>query len=130
VKLWLDDVRKPWEHGAIGFEWAKTYEQAVDLLLTRQVTFASLDHDLSEGAAMGYFYHCRQCGERWQRRPTSCPKCKGGGLVTHEKTGYDVVCFLEENPHLWPAEGVVVHSMNPSGRARMQQVIDRYYRGR
>lgn len=128
MRLWLDDVRKPWEHGALGFEWAKTYQEAIDLLLTRRVTFASLDHDLSEGAASGFPYLCRQCGERFQRRVADCPTCKGGGLIDSEKTGYDVVCFLEENPVLWPKDGVVVHSMNPSGALRMRQVIDRHYR--
>jgi hypothetical protein len=48
MKLWLDDIRKPWMHGCIGFEWAKTVDEAIALLKTGRVTFASLDHDLSE----------------------------------------------------------------------------------
>jgi hypothetical protein len=24
MKLWLDDMRPPWEHGCDGWEWAKT----------------------------------------------------------------------------------------------------------
>lgn len=81
-------------------EWAKNYEEAIAALRTGQVTFASLDHDLSVDDMMG--------------------QPKG------EKTGYDVVCWMEENG-VWPKEGVVVHSCNPSGRARMQMVIDRHY---
>jgi hypothetical protein len=29
MKLWLDDVRPPWKHGYIGWDWAKTYDKAV-----------------------------------------------------------------------------------------------------
>jgi hypothetical protein len=31
MKLWLDDVRKPWMHGYIGFEWAKTVDDSTVL---------------------------------------------------------------------------------------------------
>jgi hypothetical protein len=100
--LWLDDVRKPWEHGFVGADWAKNYDEAIKLLQTHLVTFASLDHDLSEQAALG-------------EKPE------------HEKTGYDVVCWLEEHPQYWPPCGVIVHSMNPVGKARMEQVIKKHY---
>lgn len=43
-----------------------------------------------------------------------------------EKTGYDVICFLEENTHFLPKEIFLVTS-NPVGRQRMQQVIDKLY---
>ena len=36
-------------------------------------------------------------------------------------TGYLVVCWMKEN-NIWP-EWVRVHSMNPTGAARMNQVI-------
>ena len=98
MKLWLDDIRKPWMHGYIGFEWAKTVDEAIALLETGRVTFASLDHDLSEKATLG----------NWEG----------------ERTGYDVVLWMEAN-NVWPSDGVVVHSLNPAGRARMQAVIDR-----
>lgn len=102
--LWLDDVRPPWKHGYIGADWVKTADEAIALLNTGLVTFASLDHDLSEQATIG------------QPAPG-------------EKTGYTVVCWMEEH-NVWPINGVRVHSMNPAGRLRMQQVIDRAYRGR
>ena len=38
-------------------------------------------------------------------------------------TGYTVVCWMEEND-IWPTHKPSVHSANPVGRARMQQVID------
>ena len=46
MNLWLDDVREPWRHGRIGWEWAKTASEAIALLETGKVENASLDHDL------------------------------------------------------------------------------------
>lgn len=43
-----------------------------------------------------------------------------------EKTGYDIMCFLEANLELLPKEIVLVTS-NPVGRQRMQAVIDKLY---
>ena len=106
MKLWLDDVRTPWSRGCIGWEWAKTAVEAIALLETGRVEAASLDHDLAEEH---YPWNCGQL-----------PR-KGAG------TGYDVVCWLEEHPQFWPKGGVTVHSMNPSGGARMRAVIDRHY---
>lgn len=100
MMLWLDDIRPPWKYGYIGAEWCKTAEEAIALLATGKITFASLDHDLSEMATIG--------------QPS-----------TGEKTGYTVVCWMEENK-IWPKDGVRVHSMNPVGRARMEQVLRRY----
>lgn len=101
MKLWLDDIRPPWKHGCIGWEWAKTADDAIAMLKGGLITIASLDHDLSEQATMG------------QPAPG-------------EKTGYTVVCWMEEN-NVWPEDGVRVHSMNPVGKARMQQVIYKQY---
>ena len=101
MKLWLDDVREPWKHGALGFHWAKTYEGAIAALEGGCVTYASLDHDLSEMATIG------------QPAPD-------------EKTGYSVICWMEEHD-VWPVDGVRVHSMNPAGKARMEAVICKRY---
>jgi|SRR5579859_1576071 len=102
MKLWLDDVREPWKFGAVGFHWAKTADEAIELLKTGKVTFASLDHDLA-----WEHYSWNDTGEPYK-----------------EKTGYDVVCWMEEN-NVWPKDGVVVHSMNPVGRVKMEEVIRR-----
>ncbi len=99
--LWLDDLREPGKYGFGGAVWAKNYDEAIAALGTGQVTFASLDHDLSIDDMMG--------------------QPKG------EKTGYDVVCWMEKN-NVWPRDGVAVHSSNPKGRVRMQAVVDRNYR--
>lgn len=104
MNLWLDDVREPWKHGALGWEWAKTADEAIALLATGKVVKASLDHDLA-------FEHYP-----WNDK----------GPPYKEKNGYDVVCWMEEN-NVWPPEGVTVHSMNPVGRDRMMKVIARHY---
>jgi hypothetical protein len=43
-----------------------------------------------------------------------------------EKTGYDIMCFLEVNLRYLPASIVVVSS-NPVGRRNMEVVIDKLY---
>ncbi len=118
--LWLDDVREPARHGYIGAYWARNYDEAITILHTGAVTFASLDHDI--GA-------CGECeaaglhvGDMKTAETTFYNRCP------HAKSGYDVVCWMEEN-NVWPKDGVVVHSMNPVGRQRMQQVIDKHYAG-
>jgi len=98
--LWLDDIRPPWRHGYIGAEWCKTAEAAIEILKTGRVTFASLDHDLTEAATMG------------QPAPS-------------EKTGYDVCLFLAEHPEYFPKDGVRVHSLNPNGKLRMQRLLEK-----
>ncbi len=101
MKHWLDDVREPWKHGCLGWDWAKTADEAIEMLKTGRVEEASLDHDLSEMATIGI-------------------------LQPGEKTGYTVVCWMEEND-VWPPGGVKVHSMNPAGKARMMAVIRKHY---
>lgn len=111
IRLWLDDIRDPEHFGAGGYLWVKTADEAIKILETGYVEFASLDHDLSEEQM--------RAGAR-------------GEIVIPpgEKSGYDVVQWLEEHPQLWPSEGVRVHSMNPAGAKRMLQVIDKQYRQR
>ena len=93
MKMWLDDIRDPNMYGHIGWVWVKTADEAIKMLSTGQVTQASLDHDLDIQATIGNI-------------PT-------------EKTGYDVVLWMEEH-NVYPVNGVTVHSMNPSGKARME----------
>lgn len=108
MKMWLDDIREPWKFGAIGWEWVKTAEEAINLLKAGEVEVASLDHDLSDEHYP------------WNRSNEYDMPVSGAG------TGYDVVCWMEEN-NAWPKGGVSVHSMNPVGRKRMQVVIDKHY---
>ena len=43
-----------------------------------------------------------------------------------ELTGYDVLCFLEENPEYMPKK-IVLITDNASGRQRMNQVLEVFY---
>lgn len=97
AKMWLDDVRNPATYGYVGFDWVKTYDEAITYLSTHDVEECSLDHDLSEGGTIGL-------------------------LTESEKTGYDVVRRMEENSK-WP-EIINVHSLNPSGSGRMVAAIN------
>jgi hypothetical protein len=119
--MFLDDVREPWKNGFIGAEWAKTYDEAIALLESGKVTFASLDHDI--GACADCIAKLKHIGDMLTPETTFYNRCD------HAKTGYDVVCWMEEH-NVWPPEGVRVHSMNPVGKQRMQVVIDMHYRGR
>ena len=121
MTLWLDDVRDPKQYGFIGATWVKTYDEAIDALKSGKVTRASLDHDI--GA-------CAECteaglhiGDMKTAETTFYNRCP------HAKTGYDLVCWMEEN-NIWPPEGTRVHSANPVGRARMEMVIRKHYEGR
>lgn len=121
MKLWLDDVRDPKVNGAIGFTWAKNYEEAIAYFESGDVTFASLDHDI--GACQDCIDKLLHVGDMKTPETTFYNRCP------HDKSGYDVVNWLEEH-NVWPIDGVAVHSMNPVGRLKMKQVIDRHYRNR
>lgn len=99
INLWLDDIRPPWRHGCLGWTWAKTADEAIEILATGRVHNCSLDHDLSVDDTMGF--------------------------PSGEKTGYDVIRWMEKN-NIWPSGFINVHSMNQMGRARMQVVIDKH----
>ena len=118
MRLWLDDVREPWKHGFIAAEWARNYDQAIAMLKTGRITFASLDHDI--GA-------CADCVEKMLHvGDMKTPETTFYNHCPHAKSGLDVVRWMEKN-NVWPRDGVVVHSMNPEGRKDMQQVINRHY---
>jgi hypothetical protein len=104
MKLWLDDIRNPRDHGRADWFWAKTAAKAIATFRTGEVEQASLDHDLTEEQMVrgGYLGEVYEDGQ---------------------KSGYDVVCWLEEHPEFYPKGGVTVHSANPAGRQRMEQVL-------
>ena len=93
--LWLDDIRDPAMHGCVGWVWVKTADEAIEALKTGRVSKASLDHDLTITQTLG----------------------KNDG----EKTGYTVVCWMEEH-NVWPPGGVKVHSMNPVGKQKWNRL--------
>lgn len=96
VNIFLDDERKP----PIGFIGVTTAQECIEWLKLCQeknttITMLSLDHDL------GYL------------NPDTL----------EEETGYDVLCWLEQNLGAMP-ENIVLHTANPVGRRRMQIVLD------
>lgn len=106
-QLWLDDVRDPWMFGWGGSIWAKTADEAIEVLKTGQVEYASLDHDLT-----------------WEQTIAGWGPY-GEISDTGAKSGYDVILWLEHNQQYWPSKGIKVHSQNPAGKKRMEQVIER-----
>ena len=99
MRLWLDDIREPWKYGFILSEWAHTADEAIAMLKTGEVTYASLDHDLQPE------HYSNHCGD-------DC--------------GCAVVNWMEAN-NVWPVDGVLVHSQNESARLKMEQGIDKHY---
>ena len=103
--LWLDDVRKPWQHGYMGAEWVTTAADAIDRLRTGRFDFASLDHDLLE-----------------EHYPWNCPD-----ISKAVGTGHDVTLWLAANPEYWPVNGVRIHTHNPEGFRRMLPPVLEHY---
>lgn len=99
IKLWVDDVRDPVDHGYLNAVWVKTYEDAIKAFTEYDVIQASLDHDLGIMSTIGVEEHT-------------------------EKTGYDIVCWMEEN-NVYPKYGCYVHSQNPIGAYKMRKVLDK-----
>lgn len=116
--LWLDDIRDPAGHGFLNAYWAKNYTEAINAMANYQFDAASLDHDL--GA-------CAECTAKGTHiGDMRSPETTFYGYCPHAKTGHDVICWMEENKY-WPEFGVRVHSANPVGRQRMEQVIRAHY---
>lgn len=98
LRVWLDDDRVN-RAAPTGWIQVTTAAQAIDLLRTDRVAELSLDHDLGD-----------------ERR-------RGRGI--------DVIDFLIEQQevsgrHLWPREGITLHTANPAGRDAMARAIRRY----
>ncbi len=74
---------------------AKTPRDAISHLRSKSIDVLFLDHDLGG---------------------TGQPEPSGPG------TGYEVACWLEEHPEFKPNQ-IVLHSLNPIGRAKMKQAL-------
>lgn len=106
IKLWVDDIRDPTQHGKIGWVWAKTYEEAIHYLTEYDVTEASLDHDLGILTTIGQ----------------SFPE----DHKHYEKTGYDIVKWMVLH-NIKPTNGTHVHSANPVGAKNMRMLLQSFY---
>lgn len=124
MKLWFDDVRP----APPGWTWAKTVLEAIQHLETGEVQRASLDHDI------GFFLDAK--GDRvYFQEADFIVKNRGeperlvnvrAEIGQAMQDGTDLVRWMAEHD-TWPAEKPVVHSMNPVGKKRMQEMIERYW---
>lgn len=112
--LWLDDIRPAPD----GWRWAKSVDEAIGLLCSKNVTDASLDHDL------GYFKEGEDRTEHQLDSPAHYPEW----LFQYDNTvreGIDLVKWMcEEN--IWPSETLAVHSANYDGARRMCGLIEQF----
>jgi len=92
--VWLDDVRE--KPNNFDF-WAKTPEEAIQLLETGIVAFISLDHDLG----------------------------LENNLFGEERSGYTVAKWIEQKAYegKLPKLSWSIHSANPVGRNRMEHAL-------
>lgn len=100
MKLWLDDIRNPADHGHPDAVWVRTASDAISILENCDVSWVSLDHDLG-GLEIR---EIPNCGD-----------------------GYEVACWLESSANFggWVPPTMLCHSANPVGRARIEAALDR-----
>jgi len=113
ISLWLDDERRPPSpsQSERDWTWVKTAEEAIELLKSGEVAFASLDHDLADIHYIAFFEHVDGTPYRSDFK---------------EKTGMDVVNWMEEHDG-WPAEGVRIHTQNHVRGKIMFEVARKHY---
>lgn len=96
LKLYVDDIREPKGRGWV---IARSYDEAIHELSTKNYDVLSLDHDIASYRDDG-----------------------------REMTGYDIALWLAERKndggHV-PSE-IYIHSANPVGEKNIQSVINRY----
>ena len=99
--LFVDDIREAPE----GWDVARTYDEAIEMLSKTDYDVLSLDHDLAD---VHY-----ACGET-------------EGFC--EKTGYDIALWLAERKNDGGYTPIIIHchSANPVGRDRILGVVARY----
>lgn len=88
--LWVDDIRDPRDHGYKGAVWAKTSQEALDMLEKRKWDVISLDHDLG----------VRSESDGWEIAESLVEKAMDGSINYY--------------PQLY------CHSSNPVGRRRIE----------
>lgn len=103
--FWLDDIRA----SPPGWDWARSYENAIQILKDNSYRRMSLDYDL------GWCEECLSMMDPANPIVLTCP---------HAKNGYDVVIWIIEN-QAWPSLSLNIHSINPVGRQRMIDALCR-----
>ncbi|MFH1903509.1 MAG: cyclic-phosphate processing receiver domain-containing protein [Candidatus Omnitrophota bacterium] len=98
LKIWLDDERDPKDWERPGWTWVKTATECIELLKKGNVEEISFDHDLGEFNGK------------------------------NEKTGYDVIKWIEEevftNKDYLPPREMDAHSANFGGHKDIELVIE------
>lgn len=92
MKLWIDDIRrKPSDYDF----WAKSYDEAIEILNTKKITHISFDHDLGSEQDNGM------------------------------DTGYDIARVIEKWAHDGDIPPMTwdIHSSNPVGRRNIDQAM-------
>lgn len=109
VKIFLDDKRPT----PIGWVHARWPEDVIELLKIGNVKEISLDHDLGDPFI----------------------ECQGYCSSNKERTGYDVLLWIEEQVflHNFIPPKIHIHSANSSARRKMEaakESIERIYRNK
>jgi hypothetical protein len=106
-RLWLDDRRKPpWGYSL----WAKTADEAIEMLRAHKVEHCSLDHDLAE--------------EHYEPTPTGyMPPPPLDRSKYKEKTGYAVLEWMAANRE-WVLD-ISIHTLSERGGDDMELLIER-----
>jgi hypothetical protein len=111
MRIYLDDQRR----APFGWDLVKTADDCIARLSTGKVVELSLDHDLAEE------HYERVVLETVDANPDGYQEFRE---AFREKTGYSVVQWMIEHG-VWP-ELIILHTMNPVGRADMRRAIERY----
>ena len=114
-KYYMDDIRP----APAGFFLVRTVAEMKRLLTAGVVDFASFDHDM--GACETCVKHGRHIG-----RNDGSNEQSFFNWCQHHEDGTHLVNWMIETGH-WPKYQPRVHSMNPIGRARMEQLIARHF---
>ncbi len=101
MKLWHDDIRVPPDDTWV---WARTNEEAIEILQNHNVEIASLDHDL------GLETVDPNEENAWLR--------KGQGV----KTGLHLAWWMHKHPDRIPPK-IIIHSWNIVGADLMASVL-------
>jgi hypothetical protein len=111
--LWLDDERRPPSFSDCGLHWtwAKTADEAIEILKTGTVEFASLDHDLCDK-----HYYIFELEVRGMAQVD----------LNVEGTGMTVLKWIQEND-MWPKEGIRIHTMNTVRKPIMIEEVEKHY---
>lgn len=104
-KIWVDDIRRPPDDS---WNWARTNDDARELLQRQPYDIASLDHDL------GLHFHDPDMPDA---------DMQVLGCDWPQDDGEQLAKWLHRNPQFTP-KLIRIHSFNPVGARRMKRILD------